>query len=137
MSTRSNIAYENPKGEIVSTYCHSDGYLAWNGMMLYKHYNSYISAIKLVDGGYISSIDADGVDRHHSDIPDKFNNEYHYMSSMQGNTSIEYIYLYKNDQWYFSKQKWIDNLDDGYISYTSYYTGFKPLKEHLDDGEKD
>lgn len=38
MSTRSTIAMTGPDGLIRSIYCHSDGYLAHVGEVLFKHY---------------------------------------------------------------------------------------------------
>lgn len=40
MSTRSTIAVVRADGTVKSVYCHSDGYLSYNGNMLLKHYNS-------------------------------------------------------------------------------------------------
>lgn len=38
MSTRSTIAILYHDGSVDSNYCHSDGYLSYNGLLLYKHY---------------------------------------------------------------------------------------------------
>ena len=43
MATRSVISKIDKKvsnGEITAVYCHSDGYLNWNGKILNEHYTS-------------------------------------------------------------------------------------------------
>ena len=40
MSTRSFICVEQDDGSYKGVYCHSDGYLTYNGAMLLDHYNS-------------------------------------------------------------------------------------------------
>lgn len=39
MSTRSYICIENEDKSISGIYCHSDGYLTYNGAMLLDHYS--------------------------------------------------------------------------------------------------
>ena len=48
MSTRSYICKENPDGTYTGIYCHSDGYLTYNGAMLLDHYNSRERVEKLI-----------------------------------------------------------------------------------------
>lgn len=57
MSTRSNIGIRENDGSVVLIYCHSDGYPAYNGMMLLKHHNSEAAARALVSFGDMSSLD--------------------------------------------------------------------------------
>lgn len=40
MSTRSLIAKQIGEDAYLTIYCHSDGYLSYNGAMLIDHYNS-------------------------------------------------------------------------------------------------
>lgn len=56
MATRSNIVVQLTNGLFKKVYCHSDGYLSWNGMKLYEHYNTQALAEKLVEPGDISVI---------------------------------------------------------------------------------
>jgi hypothetical protein len=52
MSTRSQIAYIDPEtDQILSSYCHYDGYLDGVGQELLDNYNSFDRAKELVDGG--------------------------------------------------------------------------------------
>ena len=40
MATRSTIALEFADGTVEQVYCHWDGYLAHNGLMLLEHYSN-------------------------------------------------------------------------------------------------
>lgn len=51
MSTRSAICYRNAFGNIVTNYCHYDGYLENNGVLLFKHYNNSNKVNRLIFGG--------------------------------------------------------------------------------------
>ena len=51
MGTRSNIAYEQPNGEVIVTYCHWDGYPTYNGQMLNDHYNNHKKAEQIANQG--------------------------------------------------------------------------------------
>ena len=59
MATRSNIAYRNAAGTIVSVYCHWDGYVANNGRILQEHYQDQTKIEALVALGSISSLGAE------------------------------------------------------------------------------
>ena len=56
MGTRSTITVENDDGTYSSVYCHWDGYLSHNGVILQSHYNSDKLAKKLIKHGDISSL---------------------------------------------------------------------------------
>lgn len=56
MATRSTIAIENADGTIHQVYCHWDGYISHNGVLLYKFYNTRELVEKLVSGASISSL---------------------------------------------------------------------------------
>jgi hypothetical protein len=57
MATRSNIGLLLPNGKIASIYCHSDGYLSYNGKMLLTHYQDVSKVFMLIAGGSISCLD--------------------------------------------------------------------------------
>ena len=59
MSTRSTIAILKTDGNIESVYCHSDGYLSYNGIMLARHYQSTEKIKKLIGFGDLSSLNED------------------------------------------------------------------------------
>lgn len=54
MSTRSLICIQREKGKYDAIYCHSDGYLTYNGAMLYDHYKDREKVEKLINLGNIS-----------------------------------------------------------------------------------
>lgn len=57
MGTRSRIGIEYPDGTNKTVYCHSDGYLSWNGAKLNKFYNTKAKVEELLLYGDLSSLD--------------------------------------------------------------------------------
>lgn len=56
MATRSRIGIQFKTGEIVSVYCHWDGYPEHNGRVLRTHYNTEEQVRELIDGGDLSAL---------------------------------------------------------------------------------
>lgn len=56
MSTRSYICIEENDGTYKGIYCHSDGYLTYNGAMLIDHYNTRERVNALISLGNLSSL---------------------------------------------------------------------------------
>ena len=56
MSTRSYIGIELDDGRILGSYCHSDGYLTYNGAMLLDHYSDRAKVEKLVSLGDMATL---------------------------------------------------------------------------------
>ena len=59
MATRSVISKIDKKvsnGEITAVYCHSDGYLNWNGRILNEHYRNKNKVDELLSNGGISML---------------------------------------------------------------------------------
>ena len=54
MATRSTIAKLGKDGIIKAVYCHSDGYLEYNGKMLNEHYQDESKVDELLEHGDIS-----------------------------------------------------------------------------------
>lgn len=127
MSTNSTIAVKLADGSVNQVYCHWDGYLEHNGVILQKHYNSQELAEALVNLGDISflckNINPDG--EHTFDNPKegvtifygrdrgesgvnarKFWNEE--MFRLSGEKE-EYDYLFADGEWLvrFSGKKWV------------------------------
>jgi len=138
MSTRSNVAVEDPKTkEIKVIYVHSDGYPDGVGNCLLKHYNSYDKAKELVDKGSASYI-AETIEecKFYETEEDSFktyNNEYCFMYDMRGDIMIEYIYLFKNNKWVVSTMKTLKRKPkDTYDNYLAYNTKFENVEDHED-----
>lgn len=57
MGTRSRIGYyDSEKNQVVSVYCHWDGYPSYNGEVLLHNYNTLDKVKELVSGGDMSSL---------------------------------------------------------------------------------
>ena len=143
MSTRSNIAIEDPKTKKVKViYVHSDGYPYGVGKCLVDNYNNRQLATELFkhgDASFLSdtleecSFYARDWDRK-EDPAKEYRDEWMYMNAIQGDVFIEYIYLFKDNRWHVSTQK-STTVKDGYDRGTLfYYTKFEPVslnKEYI------
>jgi len=143
MSTRSNIAIEDPKTKKVKViYVHSDGYPYGVGKCLVDHYNRRELAELLFEhgdasylGDTIDECSFYGRDWDRKEDPAKtYRDEWMYMNAIKGDVFIEYIYIFKGTRWYVSTQK-STKVKDGYDGGTLfYYTGFEPVitnKEYI------
>ena len=143
MSTRSNIAIEDPKTKKVKViYVHSDGYPYGVGKCLVNNYNNRQLAEKLFEHGDASYL-GDTLDEcsfysrdwdRKEDPARTYRDEWVYMDAMKGDVFIEYIYIFKGTRWYVSTQKHT-KVKDGYDRGTLfYYTEFEPVitnKEYI------
>ena len=143
MSTRSNIAIEDPKTKKVKViYVHSDGYPYGVGKCLVDNYNNRQLAAELFkhgDASYLGDTLDEcsfyGRDWNRDEEPAKeFRDEWMYMDAMKGDIFIEYIYIFKDNRWHVSTQK-IYSTKDGYDrGKFAYYTKFAPVivnKEYI------
>ena len=143
MSTRSNIAIEDPKTKKVKViYVHSDGYPYGVGKCLVDYYSKPDVAKLLFNygdasylGDTIDECSFYGRDWNRDEEPAKeYNNEWLYMDAIKGDVFIEYIYIFKNNRWHVSTQdsyKTKDGYDSGRFFY---YTKFEPVilnKEYI------
>ena len=142
MSTRSNIAIEDPKTKKVKViYVHSDGYPYGVGKCLVDHYRLPAMAAELFKHGDASYL-GDTLDEcsfysrdwdRKEETAREYIDEWMFMQSMRGDIFIEYIYLYKDNRWHVSTSKYV-KTKDGYDSGSSYYTKFEPVimnKEYI------
>jgi len=143
MSTRSNIAIEDPKTKKVKViYVHSDGYPYGVGKCLVDHYNQPPLARLLFNygdasylGDTIEECSFYGRDWDRDIEPARtYRDEWMYMDAMKGDVFIEYIYIFKDNRWHVSTQKHT-KVKDGYDRGTVfYYTKFEPVimnKEYI------
>ena len=142
MSTRSNIAIEDPKTKKVKViYVHSDGYPYGVGDTLVKHYNTYDKAKQLFKYGDASYLDEtiDQCSFYNRDWGRKegparsYRDEWMYMNDMQGDIHIEYIYIFKDNRWHVSTSKSLRPKDayDGYVGYKSKFEPVSLNKEYI------
>jgi len=128
MGTRSNIAYQRPNGQVIMTYCHYDGYPEYNGLLINKHYNNQKKAEELANQGYLSSlkptIEESLEGRANIEPPQIYHSLHSYLNDI--NFDIEWIYLFKNNQWYVCEGMEVDNdfkiIDKQYVE-----NDFQPL----------
>ena len=149
MSTRSNIAIKRKNGTYEKIYCHSDGYLEYNGVILDLFYKNVGKINNLLNLGDISLLGtrvnpdqsiqhgfdydkrqegvtvAYGRDRQETEVDKKiYQNKEEFVNSFK-DTWCEYVYLYdeNNEKWLYSKIPFNDstNLD------------FKSLHNELND----
>ena len=142
MSTRSNIAIEDPKTKKVKViYVHSDGYPYGVGKCLVDSYNHYDLAKELFNHGDASYLDETidqcsfyGRDWKRDEEPARiYRDEWMYLHSMRGDFMIEYIYLFKDNKWHVSTGKTV-KVKDGYDNIVGYWTKFEPVimnKEYI------
>ena len=142
MSTRSNIAIEDPKTKKVKViYVHSDGYPYGVGKCLVDNYNNRQLAAKLFKHGDASYL-GDTLDEcsfygrdwdRKEDPAREYRDEWMFMDAMKGDIFIEYIYIFKDNRWHVSTSKYV-KTKNGYDSNVSYYTKFEPVitnKEYI------
>ena len=131
MGTRSNVAYATKDNKVFSSYCHYDGYIEHNGVMLLKHYNGEKQARDLVDNGYMSAlkptIEQINEGRVHKDKPIEYRNEFLFMNELDA-LWVEFVYLFKDGKWYVCNCDSVE-LHEAYNKYQWFYTMFKPLDE--------
>ena len=104
MGTRSTIALEYADGTVVQIYCHWDGYLDHNGMILYANYEDPFKVRELLDNGDMSSLDraVDGCTFYKErgeDCPQAMFKSYDEYISEHSYEEYEYI-LRKDGNWY-------------------------------------
>ena len=142
MSTRSNIAIEDPKTKKVKViYVHSDGYPYGVGHMLVDNYNNRQLAEELFNYGDASYLDETidqcsfyGRDWNRDEEPARqYSDEWMYMHDMQGDIHIEYIYIFKDNRWHVSTSKSLRPKDayDGYVGYKSKFEPVSLNKEYI------
>ena len=119
MATRSTIALEYADGTVGQIYCHWDGYLDNNGMLLYKNYQDPFKVRRLLDLGDLSSLHANIGEKHDFDNRSACEDQCTFYGRDRGETGVaqkmfksyedyvvnhqheEYEYILRRDgQWY-------------------------------------
>lgn len=105
MATRSSITLKDGE-KFISVYCHWDGYVANNGVLLQTNYNTIEKIRELLTKGDMSSLHetvADieyYADRGEDGVEPR---EYHTVRDMIEAEWQEYNYLFVNGKWMFSR----------------------------------
>ena len=117
MGTRSRIGKVQEDGTVKSIYCHWDGYLSNNGVLLFDHYQDPDKIDALLNLGDISSLDQEigekqdfdspqkgtvvayGRDRGEEDVDARVDESVEIFVHQIGDSWEEYTYLYQDGAW--------------------------------------
>lgn len=102
MSTRCRIAFEKDNGEVVSSYCHHDGYIEGVGQLLKKHYNTPELAEQVASLGDFSSLretleETKKTCYNESNHPFRVDKDWGELEAKIGKCGEEFTYLYTTD----------------------------------------
>lgn len=134
MSTHSTITIQHPDNSYDSVYCHWDGYLEWNGQLLYAFYNTSEKVQELINYGDMSALGmniGEQIDGRSFDLKRVTNFQCEFYARDRGETThiahgnninkiaaqdYNYVFDEKDGVWYVYR----DNIKD-----------MKPLKDAL------
>ena len=106
MSTRSNIGLQYEDGSVYMVYCHSDGYLEHNGLILQRFYSYERQVRKLISKGDISSLsEIDGKAEYYVGKGEPPSEPSFYRNTREAIEDMEeYLYLFRiaEQKWYVS-----------------------------------
>lgn len=118
MSTRSTIAIRRLDGSMTKIYCHWDGYIEYNGIMLQKYYNTPDKIEELLKLGSLSSlgIRANPIGEHSFDKPEEDTTvAYHrdrgedlYFCDNSQEEAYNYVFNCLNGVWYVTYGEYKD-----------------------------
>lgn len=123
MSTCSLIGQIRPDGQIVSVYCHFDGYPKHSGRILLENYTTLANVLGLISGGDISVLAPKydkprghtfdhpvegytvyyGRDRGEFDVGEQVSKNEEKFFEHAKVRGCEYVYLFKEDKWLYGK----------------------------------
>ena len=108
MATRSTISIETSKG-IRSVYCHYDGYLGHNGKLLKENYDTEEKVNALIDLGDLSQLGETlkSTVAYHRDRKEVLH--INKCSSLQSIDNQDYNYLFRNGEWVYWRDSYIDD----------------------------
>lgn len=106
MGTPSMIGYYNKEdGSVTATYCHYDGYLAYNGRLLVESYNTPEKAKAVANAGYLSGLKADlyksVVESVHTKPPVVYDSVGVFARTGHNRCGADYLYLFDGEAWFF------------------------------------
>ena len=119
MATRSAIGMVEQNGNVLSIYCHWDGYPEHNGMLLCKHWDDVYFVEQLMQLGNLSCLGSEIGERQNFDQPtdsnwclaygrdrgerDSLAKSYgsasEFIREAAGDYGADYIYLFQDNQW--------------------------------------
>lgn len=109
MGTSSMIAIKNEDGSVTASYCHYDGYVGYNGMMLKECYNTQELASAVANSGYVSALNEDlqdSIDKSANvDNPVVYECSDEYLLTGWEYCGAQFLYLWDGEQWLYSSLK--------------------------------
>jgi len=106
MGTSSMIGILNKDGSVTASYCHYDGYLAYNGRMLVENYNSQYDAEMVAKGGYISGLKEDYLESRqeavHNDPAMIYDSVDVFLRCGDRSTGADYLYIFDGTAWFYT-----------------------------------
>jgi len=114
MSTNSTIILKIDDKKYQAVYCHYDGYVRHNGVLLYKYYNTFEKVSQLISYGSISSLEANlsKCIFFHRDLGRELTIKNNMDNPYGGNG---YSYLFADGVWYLiDYNRWDDITDELY-----------------------
>lgn len=130
MATRSTISLETTDKNGIKTiktiYCHWDGYLSHNGVILKECYNTIERVEKLLELGDLSILGQElAIDEYHTfDKPvrgvcvaygrdrGEENTNYSVCNSYEDMRKEEYNYIFKDNKWFYFCNNKINNIQE-------------------------
>ena len=114
MATRSNIGIRTENNTIIAACCHYDGYLAYNGKMLFENYVDEEDILDLVALGSFSTLqhtaeetatDESNVDKLETWLPEVIEDTPEGIREFFKNSDREYLYVYdiEEGEWYYAE----------------------------------
>ena len=107
MGTASMIGYYNEDGSVTATYCHYDGYIAYNGRLLVESYNTPEKAKAVANAGYLSGLKPDlyesVVEAVHNEPPVAYDSVEVFAATGDQHCGADYLYLFDGEAWFFTK----------------------------------
>jgi len=106
MGTSSMIGVYNEDGSVTATYCHYDGYLAYNGRLLVESYNTPERANAVANAGYLSSLTTD-LDHDlraavHTEDPVEYGSVKAFLQCGDKHCGSDYLYLFDGEAWLYT-----------------------------------
>ena len=107
MGTASMIGYYNKEdGSVTATYCHYDGYVAYNGRLLVESYNTPEKAKAVANSGYLSGLKSDlyesVVEAVHNEPAVEYASPEVFLRCGDNHAGADYLYLFDGEAWFFA-----------------------------------
>jgi len=106
MGTSSMIGYYNEDGSVTATYCHYDGYLAYNGRLLVESYNTSEKAKAVANSGYLSSLKSDlyesVVEAVHNELAVEYDSPKVFLQCGDNHAGADYLYFFDGEAWLYT-----------------------------------